>query len=82
MRGSFPRVVPPVGISAEDLASIEVPVLLFLGTDDNLVGDPDKAAAAASVMKNLRTVIVESAHLVNVEVPEEVNRGIAEFLGE
>ena len=81
MRGSFPRVVPPVGIPAEDLAGIEVPALLFLGTDDNLVGDPDKATAAASVMKNLRTVIVESAHLVNVEVSEEVNRGIAEFLG-
>jgi len=81
MRGSFPRVVPPVGIPAEDLAKIAVPVLLFLGTDDNLVGDPDRAAAAASAMKDLRTVVVESAHLVNVEVADEVNRGIVEFLG-
>jgi len=82
MRGSFPRVVPPVGIPAEDLARIEVPVLLFLGTDDNLVGDPDRAAASASVMKDLRIVVVESAHLVNVEVAEEVNRAIVEFLEE
>jgi pimeloyl-ACP methyl ester carboxylesterase len=82
MRGSFPRVVPPTGIPAEELATIEVPVLLFLGTEDNLVGDPEKAAAAAAVMKNVETVVVESAHLVNVEVADEVNRVIAEFLGE
>jgi len=82
MRGSFPRVVPPVGIPAEDLAKIEVPVLLFLGTQDNLVGDPERAAAAASVMKDLTTIVVESAHLVNVEVSDEVNRGIVEFLAE
>jgi len=82
MRGSFPRVVPPVGIPAEDLAQIEIPVLLFLGTEDNLVGDPDRAAAAASVMKDLKTLVVESSHLVNVEVADEVNRGIVEFLAE
>jgi pimeloyl-ACP methyl ester carboxylesterase len=82
MRGSFPRVVPPVGIPAAELATIEAPVLLFLGTKDNLVGDPQKAAAAASAMGNVRTVVVESAHLVNVEVSDEVNREIAQFLSE
>ncbi len=82
MRGSFPCVVPPVGIPAEELATIEIPVLLFLGTHDNLVGNPDKAAEAASVMKNVRTVIVESAHLINVEVADEINRRISEFLNQ
>jgi len=82
MRGSFPRVVPPHGIPAEDLATIEVPVLLFLGTDDNLVGDPERAAAAASVMKNLEVVVVNSAHLVNVEVADQINPRIVEFLSE
>lgn len=82
MRGSFPRVVPPAGIPAEELATIEVPVLLVVGTKDNLVGDPQKAAAAASSVKNLRVVVVESAHLVNVEVASEINREIAEFLSE
>jgi len=32
MRGSFPRVIPPIGIPTDELATIEVPVLLFLGT--------------------------------------------------
>ena len=82
MRGSFPCVVPPTGVPAEELATIEVPVLLVLGTKDNLVGDPDKAAAAAAVMKNVKTVVVESAHLVNVEASDEVNRRIVEFLSE
>ena len=82
MRGSFPCVVPPTGIPTEELASIEVPVLLFLGTKDNLVGDPEKASTAAAAMKNVETVVVESAHLVNVEVAGEVNRRIVEFLSE
>jgi len=33
-------------------------------------------------MKDVRTIIVESAHLVNVEAPSEINRGIVEFLNE
>lgn len=80
MRGSFPRVVPPTGIPAEELATIEAPVLLFLGTEDNLVGVPGRAASAASAMKDVETVVVESAHLVNVEVAEEINHRIVEFL--
>jgi len=82
MRGSFPRVVPPAGIPSEELATIETPVLLFLGTEDNLVGDPDRAAAAAAAMKDVEVVVVESAHLVNVEVADQINPRIAEFLDE
>jgi len=82
MKGSFPHVVPPTGIAQEDLAKINVPVLLFLGTTDNLVGPAEKAAKAASVMPNVRIEIVESSHLVNVEAADDVNRGIAEFLTE
>jgi len=80
MSGSFPHVVPPKGIAPEDLAKIDIPVLLFLGTTDNLVGNAQKAAKAASVMANVQIEIVESSHLVNVEASEEVNRGIAAFL--
>jgi len=82
MRGSFPRVVPPKGIPAEQLATIEVPALLFLGTSDNLVGSAAQASQAASVMPAVDIKIVESSHLVNVEAADEVNRGIAEFLAE
>ena len=82
MRGSFPHVVPPKGIPAEQLATIEVPVLLFLGTADNLVGSAARASEAASVMPGAEVRIVDSSHLVNVEAAEEVNRGIAEFSAE
>jgi len=82
MRGSFPHVVPPKGIPAEQLATIEVPALLFLGTSDNLVGSAAQASQAASVMPAVDIKIVESSHLVNVEAADEVNRGIAEFLAE
>lgn len=80
MSGSFPHVVPPKGIAQEALATIEVPVLLFLGTTDNLVGDSKKAARAASVMSNIQIEVVESSHLVNVEAAEQVNQGVAAFL--
>ena len=82
MRGSFPRVVPPCGIPTEELATIQVPVLLFLGTRDNLVGAPERAAAAAAAMEDLDAIVIESAHLVNVEAADEVNRRIVEFLTE
>ena len=82
MRGSFPHVVPPKGIAQDDLAKIEVPVLLFLGTHDNLVGDHNRATKAASAMKDLRIEVLDVAHFVNVEGAEEVNRGIAEFLSD
>jgi len=81
MSGSFPHVVPPTGIAPENLATIEVPVLLFLGTTDNLVGNHNRAAQAASVMKDLRVEILDVSHFVNVEGADAVNPGIIEFLG-
>ena len=80
MSGSFPHVVPPKGIAQEDLAKIEVPVLLFLGTTDNLVGNHEKAAEAASVMKDIQIEILDVAHFVNVEGAEVVNPVITQFL--
>jgi len=82
MSGSFPHVVPPTGIAQEDLAKIEAPVLLFLGTTDNLVGDEEKASRAASIIPDVRIEIVESSHLVNVEAAADVNERMGGFLAE
>lgn len=80
MSGSFPHVVPPKGIPADEIVTITAPVLLFLGTTDNLVGDPRKASQAASVIPNIQVEIVESSHLVNVEAADRVNERVAAFL--
>ena len=39
-----------------------------------------RTAASASVLKNVQTVVLELAHLVNVKVAGDVNQGIVEFL--
>jgi pimeloyl-ACP methyl ester carboxylesterase len=80
MRGAFPCVVPPVGIPSDELAQIQVPVLLILGSHDNVVGNADRAAAAARVMPNVQIEVLDSAHLVNWEKSDDVNESIARFL--
>jgi pimeloyl-ACP methyl ester carboxylesterase len=79
-RGVIGRPTAPRQLSAEQLSAIKVPVLLILGTDDNLVGDPEKAAEHARNMTNIRIDILESGHLISMERSEEVNRLISEFL--
>jgi hypothetical protein len=44
------------------------------------VGNYEKAAAAALVMKDFQIEILDVSHFVNVEGAKEVNRGIASFL--
>jgi len=81
MRGWFPRVVPPVGSPAGDLAPIDVPVLIFPGDRRRLHGGSlAKAAEVASVMGNLRTVVLEPAHLVDVEAAGPITERVALLL--
>lgn len=81
MAGSFGRPTPPRQLTADELGRIQAPVLLILGDDDNLVGDPDAAAAHAQAIPTIEVHTLESAHLVNLERADEANQLIAQFLG-
>jgi pimeloyl-ACP methyl ester carboxylesterase len=56
-----------------------VPVLLVLGANDNLVGDPDIAKTLVEDVPQIQVAVVETGHLLGVEHPEEVNTLIIDF---
>lgn len=57
-----------------------MPVLLFLGTKDQIVGDADFAKKTGEGFQNIRIVVLESGHLIGVEKREEVNKEVERFL--
>ena len=59
---------------------MDLPVLLFLGTEDQIVGAVDDAREMANQFPNIRIEVLESGHLVAVEQKELVNSVVQEFL--
>lgn len=80
LSGSFGRPTPPRQLEPEELALIDVPVLLILGENDNLVGDPTVASENAKAIPKVETHVLDSSHLVNLQRADEVNRLVLEFL--
>ncbi len=64
---------------APELARVEVPVLLVLGTHDHLIVGSDAGAAAIA---KLRVVRIAGGHAVNEERPDEVNAALLAFTHE
>ena len=81
MKATIPSVARPVPLTTEQKSSIDLPVLLFLGTKDQIVGDPETAKNLANDFPDIRIQILESGHLIAVEHADYVNKVIEEFLG-
>jgi pimeloyl-ACP methyl ester carboxylesterase len=81
MTETFPRKARPVQFTANELRSLQVPVLLILGSRDNLLGDPEKSGALARVIPGVRVEVLDSGHLIGVEQPKRVNNLLLKFLG-
>lgn len=75
-----PRVGRPVALKPSEMARIEAPVLLVLGTRDNLVGDHRRAERRAASFRNVTVEVLDSAHLIGVERAEDVNDMLVRFL--
>jgi pimeloyl-ACP methyl ester carboxylesterase len=80
MKGTIPSVAAPVPLTASQKANMDLPVLLFLGTEDQIVGAVDDAREMANQFPNIRIEVLESGHLVAVEQKELVNSVVQEFL--
>ncbi|KPL13843.1 MAG: hypothetical protein AMS26_12900 [Bacteroides sp. SM23_62] len=80
MEGTIPSVARPVPMTMGQKKEMTLPVLLFLGTDDRIVGDADFAMQTARDFPNIQIEILESGHLISVEHAEYVNEKISEFL--
>ncbi len=82
MTGYNPHKVMPLPFSAEERQSLQVPVLMVLGTRDNLVGDPEVARELVQDIPDIRFEVLEAGHLMAGEEPEQTNALILEFLAE
>jgi pimeloyl-ACP methyl ester carboxylesterase len=80
--GTMPKPTPPKTFTPPQLQQMQVPVLAFFGTKDDVVRDADKAKLLAENIPNVRVEIVESGHLIGAELPEVVNPMIIEFFEE
>lgn len=79
--GVLPAKLRPTAFAPDELHGLEVPVMLVLGENDRLVGDPARAAARAQPIPDLRTEVVASGHMMGIERSEEVNGLVLDFLG-
>jgi pimeloyl-ACP methyl ester carboxylesterase len=82
LKGTIPSVAKPVPMTSEQKKEMNLPVLLFLGTNDPIVGKAEVAQEAAMEYANIEIVILNSGHLIGVEKQKEVNDRIDRFLNQ
>lgn len=82
MSGCQPVKVMPLPFSPEERRHLRAPVLFVFGERDNLVGDPQKAAALVQDISDVRVEIVPAGHLMAAEDPEHINALVMDFFGE
>lgn len=80
MKGTIPSLARPVPMTTAQKEKMDLPVLLFLGTKDLIVGDAEVAKKTAEEYPNIRIEIMESGHLISAEHYERVNAIVKEFL--
>jgi pimeloyl-ACP methyl ester carboxylesterase len=80
LQGVSPQIAPPRLFTPYELKRIKTPVLLILGSDDKIAGNPEKVINRAVNLPEVQIRVLESAHLVNVEKSGEVNQLINKFL--
>ena len=82
MKGTIPSIAQPVPMSSEQKKAMDMPVLLFLGSRDKIVGDAGIAESVARDYHDIQIEILESGHLIAVEHSGKVNEIVSAFLSE
>jgi pimeloyl-ACP methyl ester carboxylesterase len=80
--GMMPAESQPVAFTPEQLATLEVPVLLVLGERDALVGDPEAVKPLANNVPDIQIEVLDSGHLIGMEHPDRVNELLMAFFAE
>jgi len=80
LQSMFSSVAQPVPLTTEQKKTIELPVLLFLGTEDEIVGAAEDAEKMAVDFPNIQIHTLESGHLIGLQKAKEVNPTIIDFL--
>jgi pimeloyl-ACP methyl ester carboxylesterase len=79
MKGSIPSIAHPVPMSNVQKETMDIPILLFLGTEDRIVGDVNVAKAMGEKYPTIQIEVLESGHLIAVEHANKVNKTISDF---
>jgi pimeloyl-ACP methyl ester carboxylesterase len=82
LNGAMPKATMPTSFTADQIQKINVPVLAFFGARDGVIGDAKKAKTLAENIPDVRVEIVDSGHLIGVELPDIVNQAMLEFFDE
>jgi pimeloyl-ACP methyl ester carboxylesterase len=75
------RMMRSLGSSASppDLSKVKCPVLIIVGENDPMVGvEPGKRTHQA--ISNSTLIVLPAGHAVSMELPEEFNAAVLEFL--
>lgn len=80
MKGTIPSVTQPIPMSTAQKEQMNLPILLFLGSNDKIVGDAQMAKRMAEDYPNIQIEILDSGHLMAVEKKDIVNEHISSFL--
>ena len=67
-------------MTEEQKKTVDIPILLFLGTSDPIVGDAEIARLEAEKYPNIKIHTLNSGHIIAVEHREFINQEIVKFL--
>ena len=74
-----PKEARPVTFTSEQLESMQIPVLLVIGTRDALTGDPEAVKELANHTPGIQIEVLDSGHLIGAEQKERVNELVQAF---
>jgi pimeloyl-ACP methyl ester carboxylesterase len=80
MKGTIPSIAQPQPMSTEQKKSMKMPIILFLGTADPIVGDAEIARKEAEEYPNIDIQVLNSGHIIAVEHRNYINQSVTEFL--
>jgi len=80
MKSTIPSLAHPIPMTKQQKSAMTLPILLFLGTEDPIVGSAHEAAALAADFPNIEIEILNSSHLIAVQKADDVNKKIKSFL--
>jgi pimeloyl-ACP methyl ester carboxylesterase len=82
MDGVRPRTAPSKPFTPDQLRSLGVPVLLVVGRQDEVLGDPERVKRFAQQVPGIQIEMLDAGHLMSIEWPDDVNARIRAFFGQ
>jgi len=80
MQVTTPKSTPPRMFTPFELQTVKTPVLIILGSNDQINGSPQKIIPLAANLADVKIEELNSGHLVYIEKSGEVNKIINSFL--